>query len=471
LSVFVDGEEWIAWTPAGYYDCSPGGERMMGWIVNQPQEVPEGAEGQKPAFFVAEQLNQKLFRPDILGEFFRAGDLEGALNNVGVQNNERVENPAQLMPPKVEIIQPHDRDILVDQPPGDRQTKPQLKVRARATAAGKGRVTGMRLQIDGKNWQGGLKGTMKNVDLAPPPEAARESANEMTWLIDDLMPGKSEIKVFAQTDDGLVGESDPLFITYRTSQPPPSPTLYAVCIGISKYSQEHLKLKYAHLDATKVAQVLKTESKKVFENPPQIKVILDQQARKEAILEGLAWLLDKMEQQDVGVFFFSGHGQSIAQNESQKTRYLVPWDFKPDNIQGSCVSEQEFRKICRSRTRKGDLVVLLDACHSGGIHLDDLVRVLKRGQFGMYTFASSQGDEKSWELDNLKAGVFAHYLVEGLKGAADAPNDSDTEVVIGELGNYVAREVQDATRWGDDKKAKQRPSVGWIDYYLSLTKK
>src|SRR5262249_50935661 len=34
LSLFVAGNEWIAWTPRGYYAASPGGERLMGWQVN-----------------------------------------------------------------------------------------------------------------------------------------------------------------------------------------------------------------------------------------------------------------------------------------------------------------------------------------------------------------------------------------------------------------------------------------------------
>ena len=27
--------DWIAWTASGYYACSPGGERLIGWQVNQ----------------------------------------------------------------------------------------------------------------------------------------------------------------------------------------------------------------------------------------------------------------------------------------------------------------------------------------------------------------------------------------------------------------------------------------------------
>ncbi len=34
VSLFVAGDEWIAWTPQGYYAASLGGENLMGWHVN-----------------------------------------------------------------------------------------------------------------------------------------------------------------------------------------------------------------------------------------------------------------------------------------------------------------------------------------------------------------------------------------------------------------------------------------------------
>ena len=33
LSIFVAGREWIAWTPQGFYACSPQGERLIAWQV------------------------------------------------------------------------------------------------------------------------------------------------------------------------------------------------------------------------------------------------------------------------------------------------------------------------------------------------------------------------------------------------------------------------------------------------------
>ena len=47
LSLFVAGDDWIAWTPEGYYAASPGGENLMGWQVsNGPEQVGTFVRGQ-----------------------------------------------------------------------------------------------------------------------------------------------------------------------------------------------------------------------------------------------------------------------------------------------------------------------------------------------------------------------------------------------------------------------------------------
>ena len=42
LSLFFAGDEWIAWTPEGYYAASVAGESLMGWHINRgPESMSE----------------------------------------------------------------------------------------------------------------------------------------------------------------------------------------------------------------------------------------------------------------------------------------------------------------------------------------------------------------------------------------------------------------------------------------------
>ncbi len=64
LSLYLHGEDWIAWTEQGYYAATPGGERLMGWKVDQglgqmpyqPPNVggwPDGARWLSPGSLLA----------------------------------------------------------------------------------------------------------------------------------------------------------------------------------------------------------------------------------------------------------------------------------------------------------------------------------------------------------------------------------------------------------------------------------
>jgi len=52
-----DGKRWVAWTPEGYYDCSAGGEELLGFLTDR-------GESQPPDFQPAASLRSKYYRPE-----------------------------------------------------------------------------------------------------------------------------------------------------------------------------------------------------------------------------------------------------------------------------------------------------------------------------------------------------------------------------------------------------------------------
>src|SRR5262245_37205381 len=72
LSLFVAGDDWVAWTPEGYYAASPGGERLMGWHVNNGPDA-------MATFYPAAQFRKSLYRPDVIKLLLRTGGVERAL--------------------------------------------------------------------------------------------------------------------------------------------------------------------------------------------------------------------------------------------------------------------------------------------------------------------------------------------------------------------------------------------------------
>jgi hypothetical protein len=122
------------------------------------------------------------------------------------------------------------------------------------------------------------------------------------------------------------------------------------------------------------------------------------------------------------------------------------------------------RQIDRIAAKK--VVVVIDACHSGGVNRGgkgagkDLALSSKyyedfTGAKGRAFIASSGGGELSWEDDQSGHGVFTAALVEALSGKAD-DQPRDGIVSLNEVRTYVEHEVSD---WAAKRGKSQNPQV------------
>ena len=72
VSLFFAGDEWIAWTPNGYYAASLAGESLMGWHVNRgPDQMAD--------FYPAAHFRASLYRPDVIRRLIAVGNSRQAL--------------------------------------------------------------------------------------------------------------------------------------------------------------------------------------------------------------------------------------------------------------------------------------------------------------------------------------------------------------------------------------------------------
>ena len=433
LTLYATDSEWIAWTPAGYYACSPGGERMMGWLVN-PSEI-----NQPPEFFTAEQFNRAFYQPDVIRKLLREGSLEGAIAvTEGIQDEQRVEAPMQIEPPKVWITAPTQRTLEV--------RDEQITIHALAEAKGDRPITAMRLQLDGRPYE--KKGYERGISR----ERLRKSES---WTL-KLPPGQHTIQVVAESETSK-GQSEMIFL--RCFGPVVEPTLYVLAIGISEYPG-NMALRYGHSDAEQVVGILNERSKELFGNV-HVKAVTDQDATRSAVIGGFQWLRDNMKQLDVGVVFYSGHGVQ----DDQGHFYLFPVDGSLDDMPGTCVPDAIVKQYCESTV--GKLVFMVDACHSGGIDLtasghspvNDLARDFSRSEYSVIMMASSTGKEVSFERDDWGGGAFTKAVGEGLTGNANfAMPLADDVILTAELDLYVYTRVSQLTE-GRQTPVSSKPAI------------
>lgn len=432
MNLFFAGDEWIVWTREGYYAASPGGERLMGWQVNNGRDQAE-------SFYPASQFRKQFYRPDVIKLLLPLGSATKALEQLGEQNRPTL---AQALPPRVEILAP-----TTGAPPVD---APEVSIQVRAEQAGTHPVTGLQLLLNGRPF-GGKSGQFR------PGEPQKSLTHTFTV---PLTPGAAH--QFQVRGDNAVSYaiSDPVTVVARAKstaadagpadpQAAASPAaLYVLAIGVAEYQAEDLRLKYAAADARRLAETLQQHSQEVFHSV-EVKLLVDADATQRGILTGLAWLRERMTQRDVGVLFYSGHG---ARDESGAF-YFLPVDHdEAAPLFASGVPEAQIKQAVQSTP--GRLLVLLDACHAGtvggdtrkhvGSLTDDIVRDLAADDFGAIIMCSSMAREFSIEDGGLQAGCFTLALTEGLAGKADA--NQDAVVYLTELDAYVSGRVKELTR-------------------------
>lgn len=422
LTFFPAGDEWVAWTPEGYYACSPGGERLIGWQVNHgPDRMPD--------YYPAARFRKTLYRPDVIRELVYSGGTEGALRRAGVRGSagERAE-VGSVLPPRVRVTEPRRSTEL---------PAAEVEVRATATSTGAHAVTALRLLVDGRP-HGGQAG-VRRFDAGGLGEVSA------SWSV-TLAPGRHLLA--AQADSAVSqGLSEPVEVTYVggvASPPVELPRLYVLAVGIAEYPAG-LKLDFAARDAADVAEAFRRYSKPLFRSV-ETRPLLDRDADRRAILSGLNWLRREVTQRDYAVVFFSGHGQ----RDEVGALYLLPADVDPDNLLATAVPAEQVRQALAGLP--GKVVFLLDACHAGALDApkrkaspltDDLIRDLVTEESGVVAMCSSTGREFSVEDSKLRHGVFTQALVEGLSGKS--AKSGDGAVYLHHLDAYITDRVKELT--------------------------
>lgn len=146
-----------------------------------------------------------------------------------------------------------------------------------------------------------------------------------------------------------------------------------------------------------------------------IRIVKDEAATKAGIKNVLEELIRGVKEDDVVVLHFSSHGEQVADNNADETdgfdETIVPYDAVLPNLsrdydkdQATYFRDDEFGILVNQlRTKlgpKGDLVVFMDACHSGSG-----TRGMARVRGGQPPFVPAGYDVKKFQKTDT-AGVF-----------------------------------------------------------------
>lgn len=334
--------------------------------------------------------------------------------------------------------------ILEIESPGDNETVSvpyvQLKAKIRLPHSLEDPAQAIRMNVE----QNPVEVRTRDIKIKPP------STEEKTYTYDidrrcDLVEGENLFTIKVTTAKKVVLEKQ-VRVLYSWSPG----RLLAVCVGISDY-QKVPPLRYAHSDAEHFAEHLTTRLKVP---KGHLKMLLNKEATRSAILGAMGWLVEEARAEDTAFVYISGHGGVLKDPNMDDgyEKYLVPHDADPKDVAGTFVSmgwmSAEFKRIKSNR-----MVVIVDTCHSGSTGRSVSGRIdgeLKRGyvdrfsaKVGIIVMTACSPNESSLETEDLKAGLFTHYLLDGLAGRAD--RDKDGLIGHSELFEYAAAKTQAAS--------------------------
>ncbi len=216
--------------------------------------------------------------------------------------------------------------------------------------------------------------------------------------------------------------------------------VWAVVVGVSMYS--HMRpLKYSDNDAFRLMAFMQSPAGGALPDE-QIRVLVDEDATKENIINSMKELYGKADKNDLIILYFSGHGLKGS---------FLPIDY--DGYRNE-LKHSEINKILEKSKAKYKLCIA-DACHSGSYafaekgELDDIISDyytnLSNSRAGTALMLSSKPEETSLESYKVRQGVFSHYLLRGMKGEADQNNNGI--VTLKELYTYIAEKVISYTQF------------------------
>jgi hypothetical protein len=201
--------------------------------------------------------------------------------------------------------------------------------------------------------------------------------------------------------------------------------VYGIFAGISDYSGRARNLDRTAEDAVRVREAMMRGGGMRAEDGI---LLTDAQATTAGIGNAIRQMAGRLGPDDTFVFFYSGHGGRVERAGPQAS--------DPDGLDETIelfdagITDDDFSQML-NQVNAGKIILLLDACFSGGFS-KDVISV--PGRMGMF---SSEEDVTSSVAEKFKAGGFlAVFLAEAIAdGFADSDDDGAVSAI--ELSQYV----------------------------------
>jgi dipeptidyl aminopeptidase/acylaminoacyl peptidase len=424
--------EWIVITQEGYYNSSPNGHKFLNIRVS-------------PKIYGIDQFYDVFYRPDIVAAKLRGDDINSLIT---LTIDDAIKNP----PPTVKFA---------SVPSETGQSTAKVCYRVTSTGGGIGEIrifqNGKLIKSDGfyrevvKNettakmklaslnsravYQDMRSITVKGKQLSEAQLASAKGNQVEDCFEVEPIAGENEISLTAFNAPNTV-QSFLETAKFTSTATPAEPHLYILSVGIDKYRDASINLKYAAKDAVDFSARLSEKARTLYK-PENIHLIglANEQASKQNILATIDSLSKKIKHGDCFILFDASHGLLL-----QGQYYIVTssFDGKLYNT-ANLISSNEIVEISKKIKSLSQLFIF-DTCHAGGVDTivsglyDARMSVLAK-KMGLHIFASAGSVQTA--MDGFKGnGLYTHTLLQGIGNGKDVDSEKDGTVTVTKLGRY-----------------------------------
>jgi hypothetical protein len=404
----ADQKRWVLWTPEDYYDCSAGGEDLMGRYVNRSQE-------HEAAFFPSSRFREHFYRPDVIQRALSTRDVNEALTQA---NAETGRQPAQSAPKIDEVInrlQPPKIELSTVAALGDVSLPAGAKdftVHYRVVRCSSEPVQRVLVFPDGQ--------PVYSAQAEIPFNDTAEASATTPIAEHDCILTLSAKNRFASSEAAtlrLKGAPGDLNASLN-------PKAYLLAAGISRYGKNDqlTNLHFADKNAQDFAAAFARQARaQRLSQKVEVNLLIDEEATFKNIFDGLNW--HQTTTKDLATIFFSGHGK----NDQQLRFFFCPHGFDKEHPSSTGISYAQISEAVRAIPGKLLFIIdcvqcfgeLLAANRDSQLNITQVMNELSSAENGAIALASSTGTQLSQELEQEHNGAFTKAIVEGLDGQVD----------------------------------------------------
>ncbi|MEA2017252.1 MAG: caspase family protein, partial [Campylobacterota bacterium] len=337
LSIFVSKDnEYVAYTKEGFFTSSKGGAKYIGYHINQ-------GVNKEARYVSVDKLYDTYYRPDLIQKALKGEDLSKYTK--GIDINSLLKSG---LAPEVKIVTSKNfskkRDLSLD-----------LQV----CTIDDGGYDNLTLYLNDKAVD--LIDKNRALKLRKQSQVRKECFT-LNKLI-SLQNGENKIGFKATNKAGTIESNlDEIVVNYK-GRSGGKPNLHILAIGIDKYRDGDLWLKYSKADAKEFTKSIKKVSKPLFKNIYTYS-LTDRDVTKSKVLDMFTKIGAKTTREDVFMLYIAGHGITDAKTGAY---FYLPVDFRYKNensVREKGLSQNDF-KLALSKIQAMKSLTILDTCNSG----------------------------------------------------------------------------------------------------------